>query len=112
LTLPEPARNQKPTVGFQARFFWEQPARRKFPAINGLQVQKSPKTEKTRKKMSFFSRRPPDFLPNGVILGPFLSVKLFIDLQAVDDVALARIEKQRFIEKIREEVSGECIPAC
>jgi hypothetical protein len=42
--LPEPAKDLKPTVGFQARFFWEGQIFWKILTDNGLQKQKTIKT--------------------------------------------------------------------
>jgi hypothetical protein len=63
LNLPELPKKQKPTVGFQARFFLERPDRWRLLRINGLQREKSRKSEKTRNKMSFCVPGPPVFLP-------------------------------------------------
>jgi hypothetical protein len=49
MILPDPSKTKKPTVGFQARFFWEGFEPCKFLAINGLQAKKSPKTGKNAK---------------------------------------------------------------
>jgi hypothetical protein len=67
---------QKPTVGFQARFFGERANPRKILSLNGFRGQKSQKHEKTRKKMVFLKRGPPVFLPNAPKNGSlFLSVR-------------------------------------
>jgi hypothetical protein len=65
----------------------------KFLARNGLQGHKSQKTEKTPEKVLFFSLGPPGFLPNRVISGPFLIVKLLNDLQMIIQEELAKTEK-------------------
>jgi hypothetical protein len=44
-------KSKKPTVGFQARFFWEGSDRRLWLAGNGLREKKSRKSEKPRKKV-------------------------------------------------------------
>jgi len=44
MILPEPAKKQKPTVGFQARFIFETPTFRKILTDNHLQTQKTSKT--------------------------------------------------------------------
>jgi hypothetical protein len=85
-------------VGFQARFFGEGRGRRKFPARNGLRGGKPQKTEKTRKKMLFFPRGAPVFLPNRPIFGSFLTVKLLRNAQVAIYEALARALKRRLVE--------------
>jgi len=62
---------KKPTVGFQARFFWEGLEGRIRMRRNGLKRKKSQKTEKTQKKVSFCMARTPVFLQNGPKKGPF-----------------------------------------
>jgi hypothetical protein len=71
-------KNQKPPGGFQARFFLEGLQPRKLLNINGLQGNNSQKIEKTQNKMLFLWRELPVLLPNAVILGSFLAVKLFV----------------------------------
>jgi hypothetical protein len=66
-------------------------------AIKALQGRKTRKTEKTRKKMFFFSRAPRVFLPNRPVLGPFFAVKLFPILQVVLCERVARLEIQAAI---------------
>jgi hypothetical protein len=49
--LPEPSKTKKPTVGFPARFFLERSNWWNILSFNLLRGTKSPKIEKTRKKV-------------------------------------------------------------
>jgi len=70
--LPRPQKRQKPTIGFQARFFGEGSRTRKFLHDKDLRGEKSRKTEKGLAKVSFFSLETPVFLPKRPKKGPFL----------------------------------------
>ena len=77
--LPEAVELQKPTVGFSARFFLEGSHRWNILSYNLLRGIKSPKIEKTRKKVSFFWSGPPVFLPNGPQKSLFFAVSTFCE---------------------------------
>ncbi len=61
---------RKPSIGFQARFFLERSDRRLWLKGNGLQRKKSPKTEKTRKKVQNNFRGTMVFLQKACIFRP------------------------------------------
>jgi hypothetical protein len=61
------------------------------------------KCNNTIAKMSFFLRRPPVFLPNRPVLGPFLAVKLLRVMQVVLPERLARLEKTAVFQKTPQE---------
>jgi hypothetical protein len=71
----------------------------KILSLNALRGKKSPKNEKTREKMQFSRADPPVFLPNRLILGLFLTVKLFCDLQCILHKSLATVVKTVIFQK-------------
>jgi hypothetical protein len=65
----------------------------KLIIISGLRDNTLPKLPKHDRTMSFFGRGHRVFLPNRVIAGSFLIVKLFNNMQVVIKGQLAGIEK-------------------
>jgi hypothetical protein len=63
MIVAQAGKEQKPTVGFSARFFWEGSDRRLPLRRSGLRSKKSHKREKTRNKVLNISGETPDLLP-------------------------------------------------
>jgi hypothetical protein len=72
------SKNQKPTVGFQARFFLEGSEPCKFLIINGVRDNRPRKSEKTRPQTSFFPARPPRFSAKTPKKRAFFAVSTFL----------------------------------
>jgi hypothetical protein len=62
LIMAQAGADRKPSIGFQARFFWEELNRRLWLTHNGLRREKSPKTGKRRKKVQNNCPETPVFL--------------------------------------------------
>jgi hypothetical protein len=85
---------------FLGAIFLEGSAGRKLLSGKGLRMKKPCEIEKARKKVSFYGREHPVFLPNRAVSGSFLTVKLLSALQVALQVELAMIVKTAIFEKV------------
>jgi hypothetical protein len=97
--IPDQAKNKKPTVGFQASFFVMGPISANSLNSTASVNSNHEKMEKHDRKMSFFLGGGPRFLPNRLIFGSFLAVKLLSVLQWVVHKALAGHETAAIFQK-------------